>query len=382
MPAWLGFISSIGPMMESRVRGKSDSDARQVGIVDSSGTLAMHPGVVDTMQRGSGSQRYVVTGYAAVEEAQRDFTAGKLRAFLVVPAGYLDGEPASEYRTSGGLFGRASSAPWARWMRERLLRERVDPRIVSRVSEPTGGPTYVPDERGGFKVFREEDEFGAFLVPFGFAMLLFTTILTAAGYLLQGLGEEKESRILESLLSSATADELMTGKLLGLGGAGLLLGLVWGTMAIVAIGLLAPVFLPSPGTMAILFLYFVFGYFLIGAIALGLGSLVNSYQEATTISGLLSFSMIVPMMLGLSIMENPDTMMARVLSWFPISSPVTMSMRLASSSVPWWEIVASLVILIAAAWLVLRMATRIFRVALLLYGKTWNLPEILRWMRG
>jgi ABC-2 type transport system permease protein len=382
MPAWLGFVSSIGPMMEGRMRGRSDSDVRQVGVVDSAGVLAMQPGAIDTVQRDAGSRRYVATAYASVEEAQRAFDAGKIRAFLVVPEGYLDGAPASEYRQQGGLFGRASSAPWARWLRERMLLDRVDPRLVARVREPITGPTYVPDERGGFKEFHEEDEFASFLVPFGFAMLLFTTIFTAAGYLLQGLGEEKESRILESLLSSATADELMAGKLFGLGGAGLLLGLVWGTMALVAIGLLAPVFMPSVGMMAILLLYFVFGYFLIGAIALGLGSLVNSYQEATTISGLLSFMMIIPMMLGFSIMENPDTMMARVLSWFPISSPVTMSMRLASSKVPAWEVAVSLLILVAAGWLLLRVASRIFRVALLLYGKTWNLPEIMRWVRG
>jgi ABC-2 type transport system permease protein len=224
---------------------------------------------------------------------------------------------------------------------------------------------------------------GSFLVPFGFAMLLFTTMFTSAGYLLQGLGEEKESRILESLLSSVTADELMRGKLIGLGGAGLLLGVAWGTIGLQVLLVTAPMFVPSPATLGLLILYFVLGYILFGALALGLGSLVNSYQEATTISAILSFTAVIPMMLGLSFLGDQGTSspLARILSLFPMTAPITMSMRLSQGGVPAWEIALSLVLLALAGWYVLRLASRVFRVALLLYGKTWNLPEILRWAR-
>jgi ABC-2 type transport system permease protein len=213
-------------------------------------------------------------------------------------------------------------------------------------------------------------------------MLLFSSIFSAAGYLLQGLGEEKESRILESLLSSVTADELMRGKLIGLGGAGLLLGLVWGALGLQVIAAMAPVFLPPPGLLVILFLYFVLGYLLFGTIALGLGSLVSSYQEATTVSAILSFVAIVPWMVTFSMIEEGTTGLVRGLSWFPLSAPTTMTMRLAQGGVPAWEVALSLALLALAGWATLLFATRLFRVALLLYGKTWNLPEILRLLKS
>ena len=252
---------------------------------------------------------------------------------------------------------------------------------MTRVEDPGEPETYVPDERGGFKIAK--DELASFLVPFGFAMLLFTTMFTSAGYLLQGLGEEKESRILESLLSSVTADELMRGKLIGLGGAGLLLGLAWGALGLGVLVTTAPSFVPTTATLGLLLLYFVLGYLLFGALALGLGSLVTSYQEATTISAMLSFSAVIPMMLGLSFLgdQGSHSPLATVLSLFPMTAPITMSMRLSQGAVPPWELAVSLILLALTGWFVLRVATRVFRVALLLYGKTWNLPEIIRWAR-
>jgi ABC-2 type transport system permease protein len=381
LPAWITFAFSIGTLPE-KVSGRKRGAAPQaVGVVDLSGALALDSGERDTTARGETGRRYEVRAYPSQAAAQAAFTKGEISAFLVLPAGYLSGAPVAEYRRPGGLLGRVSGMPWRTWMRQRLLVRHVSPELVARVQNPMEGPTYVPDDRGGFKVYRPEDEIGSLFVPMGFGMLLFSSIFSAAGYLLQGLGEEKETRILESLLSSVTADELMVGKLMGLGGAGLLLGFAWGALGLQVIALTAPVFLPSPGILAVLFLYFVLGFLLYGTIALGLGSLVNSYQEATTISAILSIVAIVPWMISFSLLEEPNSPITRALSWFPLSAPTTMSMRLSQGGVPAWEVAGSLTLLALAGWGTLVLASRIFRVALLLYGKTWNLPEILRWLR-
>jgi len=160
------------------------------------------------------------------------------------------------------------------------------------------------------------------------------------------------------------------------------MGLAWGTIGLNVILAMAPVFLPPVSTLVLLFVYFVLGYVMFGALALGLGSLVNSYQEATTISAILSFTAILPMMFGLSFMseQGSSNPVARALSMFPVTAPISMAMRLSQGVVPWWEIAVSLGLLALAGWFVLRMASRVFRVALLLYGKTWNLPEIMRWV--
>jgi ABC-2 type transport system permease protein len=393
MPLWITFAFSMGSLPSVLSRGHSNEPAHYVGIVDQAGVLGLQATASDTMSRemaisaredgeGKKPHLFIVRPYPSVERAQAAFAKDEISDFLVVPPDYLASGKLEEYRRSGGLFSRITGPPWRIWLRGRLLAGRVDPAIVARVQEPGETSTHVPDEHGGFKIFHQADEMGSFLVPFGFAMLLFTTMFTSAGYLLQGLGEEKESRILESLLSSVTADELMRGKLLGLGAAGLLMGLTWGTIGLNAIMALAPVFLPPPSTLALLFVYFVLGYVMFGALALGLGSLVNSYQEATTISAILSFTAILPMMFGLSFMteQGSSNPVARALSMFPITAPISMAMRLSQGNVPAWEIAVSLGLLALAGWFVLRMASRVFRMALLLYGKTWNLPEIMRWV--
>ena len=382
MPAWIGFAFSLGSLPQALSGGKRSAAVTQVGVVDSAGVLAFGAAERDTMAREAGSKRYVVRAFPSLAAAQEAFARGEIASFLLLPADYLAGGAVSEYRRAGGALSRVSGPPWRPWLRGRLLAGRVEPELVARAQNPVEGPTYVPDERGGFKAFRPEEVLGSFFVPMGFGMLLFSSIFSAAGYLLQGLGEEKESRILESLLSSVTTDELMRGKLLGLGGAGLLLGLVWGAMGLAAIVTMAPVFLPPPGMMVVLFLYFVLGYLLFGTIALGLGSLVNSYQEATTVSAILSFVAIIPWMITFSMMEEGTTTLVRVLSWFPLSAPTTMSMRISQGGVPAWEVALSLVLLALASWVTLIFATRLFRVALLFYGKTWNLPEMLRLLRS
>jgi ABC-2 type transport system permease protein len=395
MPLWIAFAFSMGSLPSILAgRGHGNEPARYVGLVDQSGLLGVQPSERDTMttetaivarEEGEAVKKprvFIIRPYPSVEQAQAAFAKGEITGFLVLPPDYLTAGKLDEYRQVGGLFARVSGPPWRPWLRGRLLAGRVDPAIVARVQEPGESSTHVPDQRGGFKIFHQQDELGSFLVPFGFAMLLFTTMFTSAGYLLQGLGEEKESRILESLLSSVTADELMRGKLVGLGAAGLLMGLTWGTIGLNVIIAMAPVFLPPPSTLALLFVYFVLGYVMFGALALGLGSLVNSYQEATTISAILSFTAILPMMFGLSFMSEQGSShpVARALSMFPVTAPISMAMRLSQGAVPWWEIAVSLGLLALAGWFVMRMASRVFRVALLLYGKTWNLPEILRWV--
>ena len=395
VPLWVSFSFSMGSMSTAFLSESGKQTPRLVGVVDGAGILGLAPGERDTLTRetaivareeGEDSKKsrvFIAETFPSLESAQQAFQKNEISNFLVVPADYLASGKLDEYRRSGGLFSRSTSPPWGPWLRGRLLRGRVDPTIVARVQEPAETSTHVPDDHGGFKIFHAADEVGSFLVPFGFAMLMFTTVFTSAGYLLQGLGEEKESRILESLLSSVTADELMRGKLLGLGGAGLLMGLTWGTIGLSVIVAMAPVFLPPPSTLALLFVYFVLGYILFGALALGLGSLVNSYQESTTISAILSGTAALPMLFGLSFLteQGASHPVARALSLFPLTAPISMAMRLSQGSVPWWEIALSLGILALAGWFVLRAASRVFRVALLLYGKTWNLPEILRWVR-
>jgi ABC-2 type transport system permease protein len=114
---------------------------------------------------------------------------------------------------------------------------------------------------------------------------------------------------------------------------------------------------------------------------LGIGSLVSTYQEANQWAAMISLSAMFPFFMLSAIVDQPQGPLAVVLSLFPWTAPVTMMMRLPSGGVPAWQIALSATLLLASTILMLRLAARVFRIGLLLYGKTPNLPEILRWAR-
>jgi ABC-2 type transport system permease protein len=113
----------------------------------------------------------------------------------------------------------------------------------------------------------------------------------------------------------------------------------------------------------------------------GIGSLASTMREAQQFGVWLSFLNFAPVIVMTLILSRPGGPLAVALSLFPPTAATTMMMRLMapSSVVPPWQIALSLGLLIGAAWLTLRISARIFRVGLLLYGKTPNLPEIVRW---
>jgi ABC-2 type transport system permease protein len=116
----------------------------------------------------------------------------------------------------------------------------------------------------------------------------------------------------------------------------------------------------------------------------GIGAVTNNMREAQQFAMMFSFMNFVPVIVLTSIMAHPDGALAVVLSLLPPTAPTAMMLRLGtpSSSVAPWQIGLSLVLLAGSGWLVLRGAARVFRIGLLMYGKTPSLPEILRWARA
>ena len=210
--------------------------------------------------------------------------------------------------------------------------------------------------------------------------------MTGGQYLLQGVSEEKESRILESLLCTLSTEDLLAGKLLGLGAVGITLVAVW-MGAGMALGgpMMALAGMKVPATLlAFAVLYFLLGYVFYAGLMTGIGAVTNNMREAQQFSMMFTFANFVPFILMTSILAKPDGPLAVGLSLFPPTASTTMMLRLGtpSADVPPWQIAVSLALLALAGWLVLRGAARIFRIGLLMTGKTPNLPEILRWARA
>lgn len=376
MPLYGLFATAMGVLPTVLAKGAVQS--RVVAVVDPGRVLGIPAGHEERMNK-----EYSARFFGTLGEAMKAFDNGSVRSILRVDPGYLTTGITAQYRHPGGLLtSRRVGPPYVDFMRTRLLEERVAPEVVARVLDPMGDSVYVATPSGGFERENFARRLLLLVVPLVFAFILAVGIFTAGSYLLQGLGEEKESRILESLLAIVTPEELLAGKLLGLGSAALVLVLIWGSLGSVSFATQAASLTIAPSTYLLAAFYFLVGYFFFASFMLGIGSLVSTYQEANQWAALISLSAMFPFFLLSAIVDQPNGSLAVVLSIFPWTAPVTMMMRLPSGGVPFWQIVLSMSLLLFCTIVMLRLSARVFRIGLLLYGKTPNLPEILRWARA
>ena len=376
MPLYGIFATAMGAL--PALLAKRSTESRVVAVVDPARVLGIAPGEVAVM-----NEDYKARFFADFDEAAQAFRDGTVRSILRVDPDYLESGHTAQFRQPGGLLtSRRLGPPYADFMRSRLLAKRVDPDVIARVLDPVADSIYVATPTGGFERENFSRRLLLLIVPLVFGFILAVGIFTAGSYLLQGLGEEKESRILESLLALVTPDELLAGKLIGLGSAALVLVLIWGTLGSVTIATQAANLAIAPTTYLIGVFYFLVRYFFFASFMLGIGSLVSTYQEANQWAALISLSAMFPFFLLSAIVDQPHGPLAVTLSIFPWTAPVTMMMRLPSGGVPAYQLVLSMSLLLISAILMLRLSARVFRIGLLLYGKTPNLPEILRWARA
>ena len=209
----------------------------------------------------------------------------------------------------------------------------------------------------------------------GLALTFMMSLAMTGGFLLQGLGEEKENRIMEVLLSSVTPGQLMIGKVLGLGGAGLSQILLWVVSARIILAI-APAALRSPdlelpglGPSLLGVAFFVLGYLLFATLNAGIGVVAPTARESQQLSVLVAAPLVVPIYAWIYIVENPTAAVVRFLTFFPFTAPLVVLQRLGPDTIEWWEVAASLGILVLAVAGAMFLVGRIFRAFLLSYGK-------------
>ena len=395
MPLYFGGIMVFATRSAESHRIEAMRGFTRLGVVDSSGLYADAPRSFTTRlaadPTGSpGRTETFRTGVefhpdqAGLEQALR---SGRVSQGLVVPADYLTSGRLRRYSRSQSLLSSGGGTrAIERWLTRGLLEGRVDSLRAERAARPAPAlDDYALGRSGRFELKDERREALDFMVPFLFSILLGTCIITGGQYLLQGLSEEKESRILESLLCTLSADDLLAGKLLGLGAAGLSLVAAW-MVAGLALGgpaMAAAQFHLSPALLALALAYFLLGYLFYASLMTAIGAVTNNMREAQQFSVMFTFSLFVPFLVITSILGSPGGALAVTLSLFPPTAATTMMLRLGlpSFEVPAWQLAASLALLALACWWVLRGAARVFRIGLLMTGKPPSLPEILRWAR-
>lgn len=227
-----------------------------------------------------------------------------------------------------------------------------------------------------------------YLTTFAFVIILYITIFGYGANVMREIIQEKTTRIIEVLLSSANPFQMMAGKILGQGSVGLTQYLIWSAIGVGLItygGSMMPV---SAGALNIapeIFLYFILfyilGFFIFSSMYAAIGAITTTEQEAQQVSAPIVFILIIPLMLIGFMVKNPDSTMITVLSYIPFFTPIIMFTRINLSTPSSFEILTSIILLILTVLVLIWLTAKIYRIGILMYGKRPTLPEIWKWIQ-
>jgi len=321
--------------------------------------------------------------YTDSGQARDDMIFGKISAYIIIPSDFIKTGTIELYTVKNGasIARMDLSGELSENVITSLLKDKVDDDTLQRVMDPVHIKEFNIDAAGETREKGLSEIISEFGLPFITGMLLFISIFSASGYLLRGVAEEKENRVIEVLLSSVTPVELLTGKIIGLGMVGLMQITIWMSVGTMGAVYALPV-LVKPSLLLLALVYFVLGFLVYASIMAGVGAISGSLQESQQFAGVFSFMAILPIMFMQILITKPDGIISIALSMFPLTSPVAMMGRIAVTDVPLYEIAASILILVASVYFVIVLSARLFRTGLLMYGKRPAIGEIVRFMRS
>ena len=271
-------------------------------------------------------------------------------------------------------------------MREAIVEARVQARgldrgDIARLTSVRPKTTMTVGETGEKKASKK-DEVARFLIPVGFMVLLMMSVMTSGQQLMTNTIEEKSSRVVEMLLSAVSPMELMTGKIIGQLGVGLLIMLLYGSVGIAGLIVSSLFGLVQISTLLYAMLFFVIAFFMIASMMGAIGAAVNEVREAQTFMMPIILTIMIPYMLWMPISRDPNATYAVVLSFIPPINPFVMILRMTSSTPPpVWQVWLSILIGIVGVYVALKMAAKVFRIGLLMYGKPPNFKTLIKWIR-
>jgi ABC-2 type transport system permease protein len=402
MPVFYGLITGVAALTGRSV-ARTASGA-PVAVVDRSGFLDLPFAAAQAAKRRSpdrdedvvpATTRRLPAGPPESLVAQSDLDRAlaalsehRVAAVYVIEPDYLSTGRLTAYSRDTGLFSlpneRRRQTQVTDAIRASLLRTALQGDALARAYAPASNVRNMHvDDKGRIEEAKDAlSAAGPFAGSFGVFFMLTMAIFFSAGFLQQATIEDRQNRMIEILLSSLDTDQLLVGKIIGLGAAGLLQVAIYLLLLIVPGMTLLALFNVAVGKLALSLVYFVIGYLLFACLMAGTGVLGRTAQERAQISTIWTLTAASPMFFLGAIAASPNGALARALSFFPLTSPVTMMLRLSNSDVPVVDVVLSIAIGIVSVYLTLRAAARVFRAASLMYGKRPTVPELIRWLRA
>lgn len=237
----------------------------------------------------------------------------------------------------------------------------------------------------------------SFFIGYLVNVLLYMAIMLYASNVLRSVVLEKTNRVVELVVSTVSPKQLMLGKMFGVAAVGVLQMTLWGVLAAILFEFKSPILhffglgkavgameLPSVGMDVLLLslLYFVLGYLFYAALYAAVGAMVNSEQEAQQAQTPVMLLLLIPVACVQIVASDARGGIAKILTMIPTSSPILMPQRIVLEAVSVTELLISIAILCVSTFAVIWLASRIYRVGILMHGKKPTLAELYRWIRA
>lgn len=313
----------------------------------------------------------------------------ELDGYVIIPPDIVAEGRAEFYgRNTGDIFTRETVADrLSRAVREqRLAENQIDQRVLREANRRVSLASTKISPRG-----EEEISAGGFTMVFAFGLLIYISVLMYGQMVLGAVIEEKETRIAEVLFSSMQSFPLMMGKIVGVSLVALTQLGIWALAFVMfvafGVGMAAsqgvPVNLPHVAPMIYLYfvLYFLLGYFIYATLYALIGSMVTTMQEGGQVAMPVVLMLVAGFYFVFPIIRSPNSSLAFWASMFPFLSPITMMVRITTETPPFWQIALSMAIGVVTMLGLIWLASRVYRVGMLMYGKKATIPEVWRWVR-
>jgi ABC-2 type transport system permease protein len=369
----------------------------RIGITDESGRLygkiakSVIKHAEDKPDEPMSIQQFSVVGdvNSAYENGKTALRKGSIDVYLIINTDVIEGKAGiSRYTYKTDPVKMESLWKINRMVRNAIIDQRcvamnLDRDEIDKLWNVNFDEIVLGESDTQEKKANKEDFMITMMMPFAMMFLIYIGIISIGQHILSSVIEEKNSRIIEVLLSAVSPFQLMAGKIFGLVGVGLTVVAVWCFLGFSAGGLRGIKIDLSFDFLIIFIIYYILGFMFFSALLAGFGSLCNTIKESQSLMGPVVMVLIIPMLSWYELARNPNGIFARVLSMIPPVSPLVMVLRLAASSdISQIEIIISLTILLLAVIFAFWLAGKVFRTGILMYGKKPKLKEVYRWIRS
>jgi ABC-2 type transport system permease protein len=364
--------NAINQVLEAGSSGNGALEAR--GYVDMSGLVrAIPPGVSPN----------ALKEFPDISAAQAALQSGEISAYYIIPKDYLGNGDLTLVKPDFNPLSMADQSDVMQWVLDVNLLNG-DTGLASRIQNPVNLQVTVLNPSSP----RDQQNPLTFFLPYAVTLIYYFIILMTSSLLLNSVTKEKENRVIEILMMSVTPRQLLAGKIVALGLAGLLQTSLWVGTGYLMLRLSGGTFnLPAafqlpPSFLLWAIVFFLLGYLLYASLMAAIGALVPNLREASQATFIVILPLLIPLMSISVLIAAPDGGLATTLSLVPFTSPIAMMTRLAAAGVPFWQLLLAAVLLAITGILVLRLVASMYRAQTLLTGQPFSLKRLFSALVG